>query len=404
VPAPWKRWIAGASAALLSGCGLADYIPRGPSLKPAAAQRWLDQGLAPVTYTGEPRFAAPLPPFQVFVLRYVDDIVIETQSPRWSMHEYARIEADGRELWIAKDSDSEGVQVVTADLPDLERWMPEIPVPRRSGAVEVEERSAGDRIDVTLRYPTPAGEDAVVRFAGDRSTKTEKARNGSTFNHSQQVASVILDIPHRQLSGIEAEVSYDGEPSGVRRVMGLIPVAALLDQTQAGFAVASMKLRPDEAGLAVTRPIPGEAWSTRSEESWRWEGDDAGSTGALIYSHETSAWQYTFEGGGLVAVAAGAPAEDGGVAEPLLQVRLSAPLPDLRRPFEGEIARAFVVEMGGAVHGHGWIRCRWEGSEVVARLQPADPSWFAARPLETRVRFTADGAALLRSRRIPQER
>jgi len=393
---------------LLSGCGLVDYVPYGPSLKPAAARRWLDQDVAPVQYTGETRVepysGAPLPPFQIFALRYVDDIVIETQSPRWSMHEYARIEVDGRELWIAKDSDNEGVQTVTADLPDLERWLPEIPVPRRSGAVAVEDRSEGDRIDVTLRYPTPEGEDAVVRFSADRSAKIEKKRSGSTFDHSAQVASVVLDIPHRQLSGVEAEVSYDGEPSRVRRMLGLVPIAALLDQTQAGFAAASMKLRPDGDGLAVTRPIPGEAWSTRSDELWRWDGDDDGMTGALRFSHEASAWRYTFEDGGLSGITAGAPTPDGEVAEPpLVQIQLSAPLPDLRRPFEGEVVRAFVVRMGDEIHGHGQIHCLWEGGEVVARLQPAAPRWFAARPLETRLHFTADGAVLLRSRRVPQD-
>lgn len=391
--ATWNRWIAGIGAALLSSCGLADYAPYGPSLKPAAAERWLSQPAEQVRYTGEPRFDAPLPPFQVFALRYVDDIVIETRSPQWSMHEYARIEADGRELWIAKDSDMNGVQTVTADVADITSWLPEIPVPRRSGAVAVEERSQGEQIDVTLRYQTPTGEDAIVQFSAARSEKTEKKRNGSTFDHSAAVASVILDIPHRQLSGVDAAVSYDGEPSGVRRVLGLVPVAALLDQTQAGFAVASMKLRPAGDGLDVVRPIPGESWNTRSQESWTWEGTD--DTGVLRYAHQAGGWSYSFESGGLSAAQVGASAD-----EPFMRLQLSAPLPDLRRPFEGEVSRAFVVRMGEDVHGHGWIRCRWEGGEVVASLEPVAPRWFAERPLETRLRFTQDGAALLRTRRV----
>lgn len=386
------RLISGGVVALTGGCGLADYVPRGPSLSPAASARWLEQAADPVAYTGPARAPLPLPPFQVFALRYADDIVVETTSPRWSMHEYARVEVGDRELWIAKDSDQHGVQTVTADLEDIASWLPEIPVPRVAGPVEVSDRSSGDRIDVTVRYRTPAGEDAEVSFSAARSARVEKKRNGSTFDHSQQAVSAVLDIPHRQLSGVRASVSYDGEPARVRRVLGLAPVAALLDQTQAGFAAASMKLTPREGGYAVRRPIPGEAWSTRSEELWTWEGE--GDTGALAYAHRASAWSYRFEGGELAGIQAGPP------EDPALTVALSAPLPDLRRPFEGEVSRAFTLSLGGEVHGHGWIHCRWEGGAAVARLEPVAPRWFAQRPLETRVQVTDAGEVLLRTRRV----
>ncbi len=386
------RLISGGLAALAGGCGLSDYLPRGPSLSPAAGARWLDQGLEPVHYTGPARAPLPLPPFQVFSLHYVDDIVIETTSPRWSMHEYARVEVGDRELWIAKDSDRDGLQTVTADLDDIASWLPEIPVPRVSGPVEVSDRSSGDRVDITVRYRTPAGEDAEVHFAADRSSRLEKKRSGSTFNHSQQAAAVVLDIPHRQLSGVDASVRYDGEPARIRRLLGLVPVAALLDQTQAGFAIASMQLSPRDGGYAVRRPIPGEVWNTRSEELWTWEGE--GDSGSLRYADRASAWGYTFVDGELSAIEAGPP------EAPTLSIVLSAPLPDLRRPFEGEISRAFALNLGGEVRGHGWIRCRREGEVAVARLEPEAPRWFAERPLETRIWTTAEGDVLLRTRRV----
>jgi hypothetical protein len=385
-------------AALLSltGCGLGDYLPRGPSLKPSALERWLDQPVEAPAYTGEAAFPLPVPPLQIFALHYTDDIVIETDNPAWSMHEYARVVFNGQSYWIAKDSDRDGVQTVTAGLPDLEAWLPEIPVPRHYGEVAVEDRSQGGRVDVTLRYPSPLGEQVEVSFAADRSERLEPKRSGSTFNHSQQVASVVLDIPHRQLSKVEASVSYDGQPAKVRRVLGLIPVAALLDQTQAGFATASMKLEPSGGGLRVRRPIPGESWPTRGDVTWAWQGDAGGMDGTLSYEGAGSAFRFVFEGGGLAGAEAGPPGE-----APSVRLLLGQPLPDLRRPFEGELTRPFALSLNDdQLQGHGWIRCWWEGSEVVVRMEPEAPSWFVERPMETRLRFTDAGAALLRTRRI----
>jgi len=330
-------------AALFSvGCGVKDYVATGPTLSEKERALWLDRPALNVPYTGEVLFPIPPPPFQLFALHYSEDIVIETRHPAWAMHEYARVEVDGRSLWIAKDSDVNGVQTVTADLDDLRSWLPEVPAPRREGPVEVVDRSDDAAVDVDIRYTNPAGEEVAVSFRARRPEKVQKKRNGSTFNHSNQIASVVLDIPRRQLSGAKASVTYNGEPARLRRLFGLVPIVALLDQTQAGFAAASMQLTADAGTLSVTRPAPGDTWATRDRASWDWDPVSGYLRAQGLAT--TTTWRFQETGDvslGLIEVWV----EQGG--EELTRLALSSPLPDLRRPFDGDHERRFTIEVGG---------------------------------------------------------
>ena len=387
---------------LLPACGLRDYIPQGPSLRERPLQRWLhgandDPVGGDVAYQGAPRVEFPIIPLQLFALTYAEDIVLETDHPHWSMHEYARIQVDGRDIWIAKDSDNDGVQTVTADLQPIEEWLPEVPVPRRAGPVDVDDRSTPQRLDITLRYTNPLGEAVVVDFSAPRQAGLEKKRNGSTFNHSQQVVSVLLDIPHRRLSGTRARVTFDGTPARIRRVLGLVPVKALLEQTQAGFAAASMLLRalgPDT--LSVTRPLPDTPWPTASQETWSIQHTTSHDC-SLQHEGPVARQVYDLHDGELVSAGVVQP----GATEPHVQLRLSQPLPDLSRPFTGPITRRFALMMSGSAHGHGELRVRWVADdEVLVEIRPLAPFWFAERPMDTRIHFLPDGAVELVSLRV----
>ena len=76
-------WLLGA----VFGCGVADYVPVGPSLSASGESWWLSQDDSPVEYTGGAALSeAPIPPSQLFALTYQGDIVIETEHPDWAMH------------------------------------------------------------------------------------------------------------------------------------------------------------------------------------------------------------------------------------------------------------------------------------------------------------------------------
>ena len=365
-------------APALLGCGLGNYIPRGPSLSSKDRIAWLEKEQAPVAYTGKRRVSFPILPFQVFALHYEEDIVVETNHPEWSMHEFARVFIGGREAWLAKDSDAHGVQTVTADLTDIEQWFPEVPVPRNVSAMDVEERSTPTELNIRLAYTNPLGEHTVLEFRGPRPPEKASRRNGSTFNHSQQTVAAVLDIPARQLDHIGASVSYNGKPARIRRVLGLVPVKALLEQTQAGFAIASMRFTQGPGNeVLLNRPIPGKGWPTTAREIWI--PADRG----LQYRNRTSFWNYAFKDGGVSSVTV----HQAGKPQPLLKVLFSAPLPDFSRPFSGPVTRHFVMEINGRTHGHGKMSAHSIRDGALLHIQPVAPAWFAARPMQTRIRY-----------------
>jgi hypothetical protein len=360
----------------LSACaGLKNYVPHGPPLSEQARQVWLAGPAEPVGQG--PVDSVPVPPLQLFAVHYDADIVIEPVHDTWQMHELAKVVVDDTAVWMAKDSDQDGVQTVTADLPDLATWMPEVPVPRREGPVQVKEQSESGPLELELTWSTPEGQQAAVSFRAHEAGRDEGKRNTSTFNHSQQAASVLLDIRRKKLFGVQAEVSYDGAPHRVRRVLGLVPVKALLVQTQAGFAAASFAASRSGEGLALERPYPGEAWPTRSSESWEWHG--SGGTGVLTHTAFGTTHTLQFVDGGL----SGARVDVDALSAPGFELELSAPLPDVTRPFEGAVLRHFAVRVNGQPHGHGTLSARVEGDDVVVDVVPLAPWWFAARPVRS---------------------
>jgi len=385
-----------------------DYLPHGQALSPQGLQAWLNrpESLYPVTYASEDpgiqslHLPTPILPLQVFAVTYQEDIVIETEHPWWSMHEYARVQVEGREIWLAKDSDAEGLQTISAPLEEIETWIPEVPVPRLRSDIQVDDRSEPSRLEVALRYRNPRGEQVEMNFTAPRPIPKNTGPNGSTFNHSQDFVSALLDISNKGLGGIDASLSFDGKPAKIRRVLGLVPVKALLKQTQAGFATASYLLMQPSAAdhsLALTRPAPGDSWNTRTRvpEQLRLEGD------RLTWETASHRFLYQFQGGGLTGINAWQKGQPDSPSQ--LEVRLSAPLPDFRRTFRGEVLRHFGVLVNGKIQGYGrLVATHSDGDGATLKLLPAAPSWFENRPMETRMtRGQTPGTVEVRTRRIP---
>lgn len=383
---------------LLGSCGgVRDYLPQKAPLSESRQRKWLADRAGPVPQAPPAADAAPIPPLQFFAVYYEQDIVIETESEDWSMHEYARVRVGGRTVWMAKDSDPEGVQTVTASVAHLERWLPEVPVPRRSAPVIVEEQTTQDELDVTLAYQNPKGQMTRVEFRAPRAGKLEAKRNGSTFDHSRRAASVLLDVRRRQQRGVEARVAYDGEPTPVRKVLGLVGVKALLEQIQAGIAAASMRIERDGRALLVTRPAPGTPWPTTSEETWRWDGTHG--TGVLLHAGFGVEQELRFEHGGL----AGARLSVDGLDEPGLELRMSGPLPDVSRPFDGTVERRFLLSVGGQPHGYGTLQAAWTEGGAKIDVLPEAPYWFQRRPVTATIQRQPDESFRLEARILDVE-
>ena len=375
---------------------LRDYIATGEVLSESSARKFLSFCQDRIEYLSDARpFLVPVIPFQLFGVRYEEDIVIETTHPDWSMHEFARVRIDEKDVWIAKDSDQKGVQTVTSDLSNLCEWVAEAPVPRHSSKVEVIDRSTSKLLDVSLKYKNSLQQNVEVEFSAPRPGVFQRKRNGSTFNHSSNAISALLNIPRKQMLGVRAQVKFDGKVYSVRKVLGLIPVKALLKQSQGGVAAASMKLTSKTFNeFTVERPIAEDTWPTRAIENWQWQGDQE-CTGEAKFSNRVSRWLYRFQKGQLVA------AEVYAVESPvaITTMRFSAPLPDFSRSFKGEVVRRFIVEIEGERQGYGEIRCRSSEKGAVIDFVPQKPYWFASRPMTTKIKFVSQAEVEIRTKR-----
>jgi hypothetical protein len=374
---------------LLAACGLRNVLPSGPVTDPLPREE------RSVAYLGPPVVPFPVLPFQVFGLRYAIDLVVVTDHPQWEMHEYARIDLGDRSLWIAQDTDRSGVQTIVADLADIEAWVPEVPVPRSAGPLAVDERWDDRRVEVDLSYTNVAGEAVRVSFAATLPKHPPNKRNGNTMGHSKDVVAAVLDL-ERRVRAQRVDMWIDGVEQKSERLLGLVPFEFLLTQTQGGVAIADFRQTADADGFVLTRPADGE-WPTASTERWIATPEN-GLLREARFDNGVTAFTYWFEEGGLSR----AEVHQTGRPDPVFTMTISPPLPDLRRPFEGELTSRFAMDVGEEKgHGCGSIAARWtDPATVEVALRPAAPHWLADRPMTTRIQY-ADGAATVETVRDP---
>lgn len=398
-------------AALVAACAnVKRMLPGKPVISGEELAEFAPAERPGVRYLGPRRVGHPVIPLQAFGLYYGLDLVVVSRHPRWDMHEYARIDTPEGPLWMAKDSDLDGVQTIVADVPDIETMVAEMPVPRVRGALQVEDRSAGREVDVSLAYTNVDGEPVTLEFRGRVPARPPSKRSGSTMGHSRQAAAVVLDIERQGLAGA-VEMTIGGERQGVDRLLGLYPLKFVLLQDQAGLAVTSFRTEATPEGLRLTRPAgAGETdpatgapgWPTRGVEDWVRTGSPEDELQTLTHDTGLSRYQYTFLDGGLAKVVVSQWSREG--RDPLT-LWLQPALPDLARPFEGVAESRFRADVNGQLgHGEGVIRAWWAGEDTVrVEIRPRSPWWFADRPMDGTIRFPEEGGTVVQIVRVPTE-
>ena len=381
---------------LLTGCGLSDLLPTGPVLD-AEGRAWFDvREPSPVTYTGPPQVDYPVLPLQVWGLRYALDVVIRTTNPDWDMHEYALIQTPQGPLWLAKDANAAKQQHITAAIPGLQSWAPEVPAPRTVSPLEVVDQSTAEDVSLEFRYTNPLQQEVVVRVEGKRPTEPSPKRNGNTMGHSADIAAVLLDL-HLFGPARRVDMTIQGERQRIKRVLGLYPMKLIIAQTQGGLAIADARMRPAPGGFQLDRPGGDRPWNTTSSEAWYIDGDpgDPGDPGSSDLHVRTGSDLLTLDYHFLGYELADASVWQYAVPFPVTNLAFRPALPDLRRPFSGTATSRFVVDISGQqAHGVGTVQARREGDEIVLDIQPEAPAWFAARPMQARIRFEGDQTIL----------
>lgn len=387
------------AGSLLVGCALRDVLP-GPAVVTGAARMAFDAGRSPTTtegyplvYTSGPAVPYPVLPVAVWGLRYDLDVVLVSTHPDWVMHEYARIDLPDGFVWLAKDAGMDREQTITAELPDIEAWVPEVPVRRVSGALRVVDTSTATRADLRFGYTNPLGQAVEVRYEGRLPTRPSHPRNGNTMGHSRASVAALLDLFLFRVGG-RASLTIDGKPQRLHRLLGLVPEVYLLAQVQGGFAKADFSMRETDNGFRVERPSGDQPWPTAASEAWT-----VGADGWAERPGPVTTLRYHFVGGELDR----AQVVQAGAAEPLVNVAFSPRVPDVRRRWQGVSASRFVVDINGQEgHGTGCFSAEWVDGHVETRLQPLAPRWFADRPLGGTVSYEAGTTTVIIGRYVQE--
>ncbi len=372
--------------------GLKKLLPTGPVL--TAQQRtasWGAPAPSAARYTGPPRSACPVLPLLPFGVTYDLDLVLVSRHPDWDMHELAAIQTSDGPIWLAKDAHRGTLdQSIVADLPGLDTFLPELPVARHHHPLEIEDRSTDAHIDLTASYTNPKGQHTRLSYQGPWPAGPQRKRNGSTMGHSRRQLMAALDVSHKSFAR-RAAIAYNGRPTPLKRLAGLLPFAVALKQTQGGLATGHFTIAPDGPQRWTTthhRPDAPDAtlsWTSNTGPN----GTEVTTSHPLrsIHAHfltpqpdqlelhrvEVKQWPQT--------------------QAPTMALTLDRALPDLRRPFEGRHTSAFVIDIGTQKsHATGTLTAWWHADGPRLDLTPQHPWWVADRPMQSRARFLDTGA------------
>jgi len=339
-------------------------------------------------------------PFSVFGLHYNKDIVLQSNDPSVEMLEIVMLEvppemAQSGQIWFAKISDRGGEQRLFSNSPEIETWFPELNAPRHAQEMDFlvvhSQEQTAEQVDLSLYLPDGRRLRATARYSGQ--PKRPKKTNSSTFNHSQDIAMALLEVSAKDTK-IEASMSLAGERLPLKKVLGLIPIKAFLEQTQGGIATSSVKVHASgNAEIHLSRPIAGDSWTI--------PGDQVCEIGEELVRCDNLLTKtiYFFQDGGLDYATV-----QSWTGDEVFRLKLDSPLPDLSRPFAGELTRRFVADVGtikGA--GVGQIHAMWKDGEVIIDIRPEAPRWFASRPMRSTIRFDQEGGYSLSTIRIAPE-
>jgi hypothetical protein len=272
---------------LVSGCG-GKYKPKGPVLSGwERSSTFEEHKKSQARYSAGPVTAAPVLPLLAFGAAFDVDIVLRSNHENWDMHEYARIDTPSGPLWMAMESRAgSGDQYIVADLVDIDLFMPEIPVERKSAEMTVTDDSNEEELKLTLSYENFDGDLVEVSYQGTPPTRYQKKRNGNAMGHSRNQALAVLDIPHRE-SGFKASLKIGKKQQRITKVAGILPFQFALEQTQGGLAVGRFSMvaeddvaweAEDTIGLFNTgeaAPEPESETEVARPDDAEGEGEDA---------------------------------------------------------------------------------------------------------------------------------
>ncbi|MCH2043363.1 MAG: hypothetical protein MK212_04425 [Saprospiraceae bacterium] len=351
---------------------------------------------AGVQYTDKAKTSCPILPLQVWAATYDLDIVMVSKHQAWNMHEFARVATPQGAVWLMKDAREGSLdQCLIADIPDLDFWLPELPVQRKYYPVRVEDKSTSKLLQFNFAYENILGEQVKASYKGKRIKTKMKKRNGSTMGHSQNHAMVVLDLPYRDF-GKKASMQFDGKTHKIQKLLGIVPFCMALQQTQGGLSIGEFNIKQlSDKLLQTSHPIK----DTFAVQEWNKYPVDNGFCIEQKGDFRTLRYFFSDTLGKLELKAASA--QQWNYTNESFRIEFERPLPDLRYPFQDTFQTKFVLDIGEQKsHGLGTVQAYWENDSPVLKLLPERPWWVADRPMQTHIDIINESEVKIQIQRI----
>lgn len=375
---------------LATACkNLKKMLPEGPALSSKERQELLQQSPHKIKYTGAALSTFPILPIQVWAATYELDLILVSQNPDWNMHEYAKLETPDGALWIMKDAE-EGTldQYIIADLPNIEAWLPELPVVRKAYPVKIVDKSTSKFLDLSFSYENIKGQQVEAWYQGKYPSTALKKKNGSTMGHSRNQLLVALDLPYRDF-GKKAGISYDGTAYKMNKLLGLVPFQMALTQTQGGASSGFFEMSQNQEGILSTMHP-----STSAQTVQNWDIRSLKGKTIVEQKNDFRTLVYEFEGTDTLELKV-AYVQQWNKDKKGVRLEFSPALPDLRRPFEGTYTSNFVMDIAGENNNAtGTAVAQWKDGKAQLLINPTKPWWVVDRPMETNIEYQKDKASI----------
>ncbi len=358
---------------------LAHLRPQGPVQSLPERCTWLAAGSPAHRGAAEGPLLLPL---QVFGVTYDLDVVLVSRQPHFNMHEYARLRTPTGPVWLCKDArESDLTQTIVADWELLHDVLPEVPLERSRRRVVVHESVVAGELDLRIDYRNDRDQRCEVAVQAILPRFPVRTRNSSTMGHSRGSVWAVLDVSHKTLAK-KASLSLDGDKVPLERIMGVVPFAVILEQTQAGMSAGSWRFEQDDGGYSSFHGDLRQAWTSTETELEE-----------VVSQHgPLRTIEYRFMKGPqgqrrLAKVIVRAY----GHRRPATIVHFRPFLPDLRMEDARGRGEA-IVDVGGQP-SHGMFRwtAHRKGDEAELRIEPVAPRWTLDRPMVYRHRRTEHG-------------
>ncbi len=368
---------------LVTACqSLKKMMPEGATISAKERTAILHQKQHDITYLGAAKVDFPVFPIQAWAATYELDIILVSQNPLWNMHEYAKLATPQGDLWLMKDAAEPSLdQYITADLPNINAWLPELPVLRKSYPIKVIDNSTTKWLDLSFSYENIKGQKIEASYQGKYPKTVQKKKNGSTMGHSKNQLLVALDLPYRDF-GKKATISYDGKAYKIKKILGLLPFQMALKQTQGGLSSGSYRIFRKENKIISSHQTQAEA----VRQHWTVEEKD--SLTVLEQKNDFRTVTYIFENKGESLALKVAYVQQWNKKEKGVRIEFSPALPDIRRPFEGKITSKFVLDIAGENNNAiGSITAEWQGDKALLTVLPSQPWWVRDRAMQTTIEY-----------------